>query len=103
MGFGNGTTFAETRSERLSIPTPRDYPTRSSRIAPARPWSTSPRRLAWFRPILLLASSPYTVSESTPQEFSRIIQIADLDVSVPERKPVKASPRQFHGHFAVLP
>jgi len=32
---------------------------------------------------------------------SRILQLADLDVSVPERKPQKVSPRQTHAHSAA--
>ena len=32
---------------------------------------------------------------------SRILQLAGLDVSVPERKPQKVSPRQTHAHSAA--
>ncbi len=38
-----------------------------------------------------------------PPRTSRILQLADLDVSVPERKPQKASPRQTYAHFAATP
>ena len=81
-------------------------PNLTLRYRAARPWSTSPRRLAWFRPILPLASSPTTVSYPRPKNFQ------NSSTRRPRRKCPRAqtaesepatNPRSFRGDLLILP